>query len=159
AEHGHPVPERPRSDRPSGTLTFHGEPVLSRRSDAALRAIARETGGAFVPLGLATSALGRLYRSRIGPAAQARRAVARAPEPAGRFGVFLLLGLGFGLAAGRPVWRARVPARAGVLGAALTALALAAALGAAPQPDPTAPGASAPALVAAGRAAYARGRF
>jgi Ca-activated chloride channel family protein len=155
---GHPVPERPRAgpgaQASASPLTYRGEPVLSRRSDAALEVIAAATGGAFVPLGLSTTDLGQLYRTRIEPEARSRRAAAPAAdlatgqERAERFGLFLLAGLGFGLAACRPGRGRLVTGRAWLFAAAV------AALGAGPEADGSPAG-----LVASGRAAYAQGRF
>src|SRR5262249_26587597 len=104
AAHGHPVPQRPRAGTGLAARPprHQGEEVRSRRSDAALEAVAVATGGAFVRLGLATADRGRLYRTRIEPVARARRGGELAPEPAERFGLVLLAGLGFGLAACRP---------------------------------------------------------
>ncbi|GAC1475855.1 MAG: VWA domain-containing protein [Isosphaeraceae bacterium] len=75
---GHPVPSRPGAD--SAPLSYRGQIVLSRRSDAALQDIARETKGVFVPLGLTTTDLGQLYHSRIEPMARARRRTTRSAE-------------------------------------------------------------------------------
>lgn len=146
--HGHPVPARPdESDEP---LVYHGHEVLSRRSDEALAAVARETGGAFVPLGLAATDLGRLYRTRIEPVERARRGGLEAPEPAERFGVFLLAALAAGLAACLPSRAGGSRPRGWVF--AVPVAILATAPGAAPPGDPVA-------AVAAGRRAYAAGRF
>src|SRR5205807_6860131 len=119
-------------------------------SDEALRAIARETGGSFVPLGLATTDLGRLYRSRIEPSERARREAIEAPEPAERFGLFLLAALALGLAACRPD-RPRPPVVRGW--AVVLAVAIGVVVpGAAPRDDPSA-------AVAEGRSAYDARRF
>lgn len=99
---GHPVPSLPRSGPSMKSLTFSGQPVLSRRDDSALRAIGEGTAGAFVPLGLATANLGVLYAERIEPVARARRAGLQVTEPAERFGLFLLGALGFGVFACLP---------------------------------------------------------
>jgi Ca-activated chloride channel family protein len=175
-ENGHPVPLRgPASGKVPGRaepLRYQGEVVLSRRSDEALNAIARSTGGAFVPLGLASTDLGRLYRSRIEPEARARRAVTLAPEPAERFGVFVLAAVGFGLTASRPTRRRSAASRVWVttLAAAAAVVALiVVTLGAGPETD-RAKGTGkaqhiepadrdAPSLVARGREAYAANRF
>ena len=150
AKAGHQVPG------PGGApVEFDGKPVLSKRADEALEVIARSSGGAFVPLGLATTDLGRLYRTRIEPAASARRTSVAAPEPGERFGLFLMAAFGFGVAAGwagRP--RLSAPRRRGwAWGRALAITGLAAA-GAGPgiDRDPAA-------AIEAGRSAYASGRF
>jgi Ca-activated chloride channel family protein len=156
AEAGHPVPSRPGTD--SEPVRYHGSLVLSRRTDEPLAAIARETGGAFVPLGLATTDLGRLYQTRIEPVARSRRQAVLAAEPAERFPLFLIAALAFGLAASWP--RRPRPARALARGrvrawlVALGASAATAAPGAGPGPgdDPAA-------VVAEGRAAYEAGRY
>jgi len=144
---GHPVPGR--ADGPSEPLRYQGVEVLSRRSDEALSAIARATGGAFVPLGLATIDLGRLYRTRIEPAARDRVGAPEAPEPGERFAPFLLAALGLGLLACRPARLRPAPAGAWVFWFAVVLLATP---GAAPRDDPAA-------VVAEGRAAYASGRY
>jgi len=155
AERGHPVPALARSALATEMLRYQGEVVQSRRNDRVLQAIAGATGGAFLPLGLATTDLGRLYRERIEPVAQARRAGSRAPDLAERYGVFLLAALGLGLAASRP-HRCRSLARRGAVSLAVAASLLVLA-GAGPGLSPKA-GRSA-SLVAAGRAAYDAGRY
>src|SRR5690606_29006297 len=82
--------------------TYQGEPVQSRRTDDALREIAERTGGAFIPLGLASADLGSLYRDRIEPVALARRVSLRVSDRAERFGLGLLAALVLGLVASRP---------------------------------------------------------
>src|SRR5271157_5902457 len=69
-EHGHPVPSG-TGDQP---LSYQGEKVLSRRVDTFLEAIAQETDGAVMKLGLAAADLKTLYRTRIAPVAQRKRA-------------------------------------------------------------------------------------
>jgi Ca-activated chloride channel family protein len=157
---GHPVPLRPRSGPGFEPLRYQGEVVASRRTDLALEAIATATGGAFLPLGLATADLGRLYRERIEPVALARRAGSRGSEPAERYGVFVLAALGLGLAASRPGWHRSGPGRGGVFLAALAAVTATA--GAGPQAGRLggpSDAASPARLVAAGRAAFDAGRF
>jgi Ca-activated chloride channel homolog len=153
AERGHPVPVRSRSASPSEPLRYQGLDVSSRRDDTALEAIAKATGGAFVPLGTAETDLGRLYRARIEPVAQARRAGLRGGATAERYGVFVLAALGLGLVACRPVWRRPTLGRVGVSLAAVAVVAVAAA-------GPAPPGGESPErLVVAGRAAYEEGKF
>ena len=88
-DQGHPVPSG-TSDKP---LVYRGEPVLSKRSDAALEAIARETGGAVVPLGLTSGDLGMLYRTRIEPAVRRRAEIPRIADLAEQFPLFLVAAL------------------------------------------------------------------
>ncbi len=97
AGRGHPVPTE--GGKP---LAYLGQQVESRRVDAPLEALARETGGAFVPMGLAAADLGALYEGRIAPVALRRRASRRAGEPAEWFPLPLLAALGLVLAATRP---------------------------------------------------------
>ncbi len=93
-EQGHPVP--------SGTghqpLSYQGEKVLSRRVDTALEAIAQETDGAVLKLGLATADLKTLYQTRIAPVAQRKRAAGRFADRPERFPLFLAAALGLALA-------------------------------------------------------------
>lgn len=152
ADRGHPVPAGKPDGAVSGPVRYRGEVVLSRRSDAALRAIAKSTGGAFIPLGLATADMGRLYRDRIGPEARARRTQAASATAPERYAVFVLVALGLGLLASRPGWRRSKPSRGGVVLASL-ALLVACSAGADGVADVPA------ALVAKGRAAYDAGRF
>jgi Ca-activated chloride channel family protein len=97
AEAGHPVPSgsRPGGGGGSESIQYKGQVVLSKRIDAPLEAIANETGGAVLRLGLASTDLGALYRDRIEPEVRARRSSSLVGEPAERFAVFLLAGLTF----------------------------------------------------------------
>jgi len=88
-DQGHPVPVA----KTAQPLLYHGEPVLSRRSDTALEAIARRTGGVIVRLGLASADLGALYQTRIEPAARIRREVSRLAGRAERFPLLLFAAL------------------------------------------------------------------
>jgi Ca-activated chloride channel family protein len=74
-------------------MLYHGQPVVSKRSDAALLAIARQTGGAVIPLGLAAADLGALYRTRIEPAARRRHEALHVAGQADRFPLFLMTAL------------------------------------------------------------------
>jgi Ca-activated chloride channel homolog len=140
---GHPVP----SGRGSGTLTFRGSTVLSRRSDAALEGLAHATGGAIVRLGLASGDLGALYLSRIAPGERRARLEARPPERAERYGLFVLAALAVGLVGSYPR-RGRWPGpRRLAVAAALAAIG-------ASSRDETPRDA-----VAAGQSAFAAGRF
>jgi Ca-activated chloride channel family protein len=143
AERGHVVP----SGRGREPLRYEGRPVLSKRSDRPLEALARATGGAVVRLGLASADLGTLYATRIAPVARQKREAARVPEPVERYPVFVLAALAMGLGAGWPGWRRRGWGRVWLVLAAL------AAAGAAPAAR------SAAEAVAAGRAAFDAGRF
>lgn len=144
---GHTVP----SGSGSGTvpLRYRGTMVLSKREDRAFESLARQTGGAVIPLGLASIDLGSLYHERIAPIAAVQRETIRPSERSERFPIFvgaaLLVGLG-GTWQRRSRWlrtrRWLVPS-----------LLLAFTLGA-DRPDD-----SASARIAAGRADYAAGRF
>ena len=89
AQEGHPVP----TGKAAEPLTFQGETVLSKRSDTALEAIARGTGGTIVKLGLASGDLGTLYESKIEPLARRQHEASRLAGKAERFPLFLALGL------------------------------------------------------------------
>ena len=91
-DRGHPVPSN--SDRDRG--------VETRRSDVAFESMSKATGGAVIPLGLASADLGTLFRDRIEPTARGRRDDFRIPERVERFPAFLLAALGFGLAGPGP---------------------------------------------------------
>jgi Ca-activated chloride channel family protein len=101
ADAGHVIP----GEKPNQPLLFQGEPVLSRRSDAALEAIAQQTGGTFVRFGLASTDLGTLYRTKIEPAARTRHESGHRLGGADQFSLFLLAALGLLLAGCRPVVR------------------------------------------------------
>ena len=104
--HGHAVP----SGRPDRTvLHYEGEPVSSRRVDAALAAISEATGGAFVQLGLTSADLGPLYRARIEPVARASRPARRPAPKYERFSSCLAAALACALWAERVRGRARKP--------------------------------------------------
>ena len=97
----HPVPD----GKTAQPLLYHGEPVLSRRVDSALEAIARRTDGSIVRLGLASGDLGTLYQTKIEPAARRRRESTRLADRAERFPLFLFAALTFlvaALLAGQP---------------------------------------------------------
>ncbi len=100
-DQGHTVPWGKNAQ----PLTHHGEPVLSRRSDAVLEQIARETGGALIRLGLASIDLGSLYQTKIEPAARRRRETSGNKTRAERFPLCLLAALGFHLAGSCPLRR------------------------------------------------------
>ena len=139
-DRGHPVPAKSARDRT----------VETRRSDLAFEAIARATGGAVIPLGLATGDLGTLFRERIEPTARRLRDELRVPERVERFPGFLLAALACGVLGtwpGLTGWRAGRLAVSAVLLAAIS-------LGAGPSPTKTPAG-----LVAQGRLAYDAGRF
>ncbi|MGO9597901.1 MAG: VWA domain-containing protein [Isosphaeraceae bacterium] len=101
AERGHSVPSG-SGDQP---LSYRGQTVRSQRNDTALEIITRRTNGALVRLGLASTDLGTLYRSRIAPVAKIKRAAARVPERPERFPLFLAAALGFALAGCWPAGR------------------------------------------------------
>jgi Ca-activated chloride channel family protein len=100
ADQGHPVPD----GKLAQPLLYRGEPVLSRRDDSALEAIALRTDGSIVRLGLALGDLGILYQTKIEPAARRRRESTRPADRAERFPLFLIAALTFLMAA---CWPAR----------------------------------------------------
>ena len=109
---------------PSGgpkALTFEGRPVASRRRDAALEAIAKATGGATLPIGVARGDLGSLYAERIAPVARLRQAALR---PSGRPERFPLLLAAAALAAAWASWADGSRARPGRRRAAFALLGL-----------------------------------
>jgi Ca-activated chloride channel family protein len=115
SDNGHYIP----TGKDAEPLLYRGNPVLSRRSDAALEAIARGTGGAFLPLGLTSIDLGALYQSKIEPAARRSHMAPRLADRIERFPLFLVAALGFLLTGCWPArrgwspgwrWRRSVPA-------------------------------------------------
>jgi Ca-activated chloride channel family protein len=155
AGEGHPVPSG-TGERP---LTYEGEPVRSRRVDTALEAIARQTDGAIVKLGLASSDLGVLYRERIAPMARLKREASRSAERPEQFPTFLAAALGFVISGCWPAgrvspWRWIWNRAAPVL--LMTALAVGGLAGANRTDRDRADLA---ALVAEGRSHYAAGRW
>ncbi len=94
AQRGYPIPYRDST-------------VITRRTDEALATIARKTGGVFVPLGTATTDMGRLYQTRLEPRARRVRDDRGGGELAvPRFPWFLGAALVFMLIASRPrEWR------------------------------------------------------
>jgi Ca-activated chloride channel family protein len=144
-EHGHPVP--------SARLVSPGKSrdpqVETHRSDVALEAISKATGGAVVPLGLASSDLGKLFRERIEPTARRLRDDLRLAERSERFPAFLLPAIGFGLTAAWPGLARRRGRRLAYSALAFAILSI----GASP------PAETAPELVALGQREYAAGRF
>jgi Ca-activated chloride channel homolog len=144
-EHGHTVPAKPGAD--GEPIRYQGSVVLSRRSDEPLQTIARETGGAFIPIGLATADLGKLYRTRIEPEARVRRQAVLSPDPTERFPLFLFASLAFGIFASWPARPRPVPGRGWVT----LLVGLAAVIGAGPRDE-------APLPIPAGPSAYAAGR-
>lgn len=142
-EHGHAVP----SGR-GATLTYRGAPVLSKREDRAFETLARETGGAFIPLGLASVDLGRLYQKRIAPIARLKREAIRPSEKSERFPIFVATALGLGLWGSWPSRGRWLRPRRWII-----ILCLLAPLGAGGGHD------SAAARIEQGRSAYAAGHF
>jgi Ca-activated chloride channel family protein len=98
SEQGHAVP----SGKDKESMVYQGQPVLSRRDDSALEAIARETHGAVLRLGLTSTDLGALYRAQIAPGAKHRRESLRIPERVERFPLFLAAAMGFLIAGSWP---------------------------------------------------------
>jgi Ca-activated chloride channel family protein len=177
AEQGHLVP----TGIPEQPLTYQGHKVLSRREDTTLEAIAVQTEGAVLKLGLAPADLGTLYRGRIAPVARKKREAKRIPEHPERFPIFLAAAMGFALAGCWPggrlgPWRwawSRIAVT--LLLAVLAAASLGAGQGAGgnhpdlqqtgpepaakPSPPGPAPGARAAQLVARGELDYASDHF
>jgi Ca-activated chloride channel family protein len=91
AEHGHPIP----GEKTSQPLLYHGAAVLSQRSDAALDAIARQTGGVIARFGLSSGNLGALYETKIEPAARTHRESSRVAGQADRFPLLLFAAIVF----------------------------------------------------------------
>lgn len=150
-----------------GGATATEPPPMTRRVDAALEQVARATGGAVVPLGVATGDLGALFRDRLEPSARARRPAPRFSERAERFGVFLSAALVTSLVgtwpSARRLRKARYAAYArprrawGRVVVAVAIAALLAIVALAADPDPAS--SRAEAHVARGVAAYDAGRF
>ena len=139
---GHPVPT---GDGPL-TLSYRGHPVISKRSDEALDALARATGGVVIRLGLASADLGAVYRDTIAPRARRVHGETHPPDRAERYGLFVLgallaLSIGAGPKGTRRRARARAFATTGSLGFAVL-------FGAGPS------GESPSELIAQGRLAY-----
>jgi Ca-activated chloride channel family protein len=160
AEHGHPVP----TGQGTGTLSYRGAPVVSRRVDRPLGALALATGGVVVPLGLAPADLGDLYLKRIDPVARQNRLAFRSTERAEQFPWFVLAALGLGLAGSWPGrggrWGSPRPGRLARRGAAAIAVVcLGASAGAGAGAGATREEASATGNVEAGRSAYDAGRW
>ncbi len=164
SEHGHPVTDE-RTARP---LIYHGEPVSSRRYDASLETIARQTGGTIVKLGLASSDLGSLYQTKIEPLARQRREASRLANRVERFPLLLFAAMMLLLAGSVPAgrswswtwrwtWNWRRPAR-GVVPAGILMTVAALTAGAAHAP-PIIPGESAAQALGRGKAAYDIGRM
>ncbi len=123
--------------------------VETRRSDVAFEAISKATGGVVVPLGLASTDFGALFRSRIEPTARRRRDDLRIAERVERFPAFLLPAIGFGLTASWPGLARRRGRRLAYSGLAFALLST----GAGPAAETAAD------LVERGRRAYASGQF
>jgi Ca-activated chloride channel homolog len=151
------------SSVPGKPLEYQGEPVVSKRHDEALEAIAERSGGASLKLGLATADLGLLYQDRIAPVARARRLAARAADRPERFPIFLAAALGFLLVGCRPDGRIgplRWFSKRSVGVATLAAVAVVQLGAAVDDPPGAVPKAgSAAVAVVRGQSAYAAGRF
>jgi Ca-activated chloride channel family protein len=146
-DQAHPIPSGPGGS----PLTYRGQPVATRRSDASLDALARDTGGALIRLGLVPADLGALFRDRIDPIEGRRRAGPGTARRAERFPAFALASVACTLAGSWPGrGRRRTRRFLPILGlVACLPLATGAGWG----------GESASDLVARGRAAYDAGRF
>lgn len=143
---GHPVPRQPRLE--SEPLIRGGEVVLTRRVDEPLSTIARETGGAFVPLGLASVDLGELYTRRIEPVAKARRTATTKIDRVERFRWWVLPALILSIGANWPRRRGLMRTPIHVLPMLILAIVL---VGAEGRPSLTE-------LIDRGREAFAQGR-
>ncbi|WP_406700240.1 VWA domain-containing protein [Singulisphaera sp. Ch08] len=141
---GHSVP----SGQGLASLTYQGSPVLSKRDDRAFETLARETGGAFLPIGLASVDLGRLYQKQIAPVARQKREAIRPSEKSERYPIFVATALALGLWGSWPSRGRWLRSRRWIM-----ILGLLAPLGAGDAQD------SAAARIAHGRSAYAAGRF
>jgi Ca-activated chloride channel family protein len=142
AEAGAPLPEPAGLDGPGRRPS-----VVTRRSDAAAEALARETGGAVVPLGLASTDLGTVFMDRIEPVERKLRSQRDRRDRVERFPIFLLGALGVGLLSSWP----RAPRSLGRGLAALGVVLAACSLGAG--------GSTARDEVARGMVAYQGGRY
>lgn len=107
-DRGHPIPIGAAGEggRPS-LLDPDGELVESRREDADLRGLALASGGAFVPIGLASADLAALYDERIAPVERQAREEFQRPERGEQFRLFILIALVVGLVGS---WPRRRPA-------------------------------------------------
>jgi Ca-activated chloride channel family protein len=170
-DQGHSIP----SGKDAEPLSYHGEPVLSKRSDAALEQIARQTDGTLVRLGVASADLGLLYQAKIQPAARRQREVLSNRTRAERFPHCLLAALVFLLAGVSPLrrgwiwrwslgwnwtlpWTIRRPLRqAGVV---LIVSSGGIAISGAMSPISSRPGSTTPAeIIASGQTAYEAKRY
>jgi Ca-activated chloride channel family protein len=141
-EKGYPVPSTGRDA---------SKPAETRRSDVAMRELARSTGGVVVPIGLVSTDLGALFRDKIEPTARSHREAGRVPERLERFPVFLLGAIFCGLAAS---WPGLAHRRGGRLPIAASAVVLAfLSIGAGSSVESPAQ------LIARGQAAYSAGQF
>ena len=93
-DHSTPVPSS--GDLAKSTNTTE-PPPMTRRNDAALTQLAYATGGAVIPLGLAPTDLGPLYRDAIRPTTRSRRPPPRFSERAERSSVCLAVALAAGV--------------------------------------------------------------
>ncbi|WP_161602330.1 VWA domain-containing protein [Tautonia marina] len=109
-DQGHPIPLGAAQAERRPLFLFQGEPVKTRRMDRELRGLALATGGAFLPIGLASADLTTLYEQHILPVQQRSRDAFQRPERAERFRLFLLVGLGIGLIGAWP-WPRSIPRR------------------------------------------------
>lgn len=107
-DRGHEIPvRRPGGRGESVPLRHRGEVVLTRRRDEVLRAVAAETGGAFLAVGLRAADLGDLYLEQIRPEATRRRTSPAPPGRVERFPLFLAASLALGVGASWPRLRRR----------------------------------------------------
>ncbi len=88
-EKGQPVPAGEAGE----VMSYGGQPVVSKRSDEAIDALARATGGMVLPIGLAAADMKGLYEAKIAPAARQVRHATHPPERAERYGLFVLAAL------------------------------------------------------------------
>lgn len=102
----------PGPKRLGGVIEYDGKPVLSKRNDETLSALARETGGAFAPLGLAKADLARFIARRSSPR-QVQRQRTTPEEKSDRYAVFVAAGLIVGILGS---WPSRIRRRRAGLG-------------------------------------------
>ncbi|MEW4566357.1 VWA domain-containing protein [Tautonia sp. JC769] len=156
-DQGHPIPVGPARGPDRPRFLFRGEPVETRRVDLELRGVALATGGAFLPIGLASADLGDLYERHIVPVQQQARDAFRRPERPERFRLFLAVGLAIGLVGAWP-WPRPIPRRKPWWTSWMVVIGLTAVSLGMVQPGSEDPRSAAEAI-ASGRSAFDRGDY